>query len=134
MNSKPLAELDNDEVDAVDDIIEITEFDQHFADDDEESIERAGFLDPSGLKDEDFLELFDIDDESPEEDEEMKELSASEEKAVEAELSRFFDDALEDEAGLDNDALTARRKIFRIGYGYGFSNDCRFALIGGWQI
>ena len=101
---KPLAELDNDEVDAVDDIIEITEFDQHFADDDEESIEHAGFIDPSGLKDEDFLELFDIDDESPEEDEEMKELSASEEKAVETELSRFFDDALEDEAGLDNDA------------------------------
>jgi len=97
--STPLAELDNTDGKTVDDIIEITEFDQHFMDD--ETIEHAGLLDPSALKDEDFLELFDIEEEDPMEDEEMKELSQSEEKGVEAELSRFYDDALEDDSAAE---------------------------------
>jgi len=100
----PLAELDNDDFETDDDIIEITEFDQHFSEDEDETLAHAGLLDASGLKDEDFLELFDVEEEDPMEDEEMRELSESEEKAVEAELSRFFNDALEDEAGLENNA------------------------------
>ena len=95
-------QIDGDEIDffsgddeMAEDIIEITKFDQHFPDDDE-VLEHAGLLDPSGLEDEDFLELFDIEEEGPMDDEEMRELSESEEKAVEAELSRFFDDAVED--------------------------------------
>jgi hypothetical protein len=100
----PLAELDNDDVETDDDIIEISEFDQHFPEDEEESLAHAGLLDPSDLADEDFLELFDIEDEGPMEDEEMRELSESEEKAVETELNRFFDDALEDEIGIENNA------------------------------
>ena len=82
------------------DIIEITEFDQHFTDDDE-VLDQAGQLNPSGLEDEDFLEIFDIEDENPMEDEEMRKLSESKEKAVEAELNRFFDDALEDEPAIE---------------------------------
>ena len=78
------------------DIIEITEFDRHFPDDDE-VIKNAGLLDPSGLDNGDFIELFDIEEEDPMEDEKMRELSEAEEKAVEAELSRFFDDTFEDE-------------------------------------
>ena len=101
----PLAELDNDDVETDDDIIEITEFDQHFSDDDDdETLAQAGLLDASDLKDEDFLELFDVEEEGPMEDEEMRKLSESEEKAVEAELSHFFDDALEDETGIENNA------------------------------
>jgi hypothetical protein len=65
----PLAELDNDDVETDDDIIEISEFDQHFPEDEEESLAHAGLLDPSDLADEDFLELFDIEDEGPMEDE-----------------------------------------------------------------
>ena len=61
-------------------------------------------MDPSGLKDEDFLELFGVEEEDPLEDHEMRELSESEENAVEAELSRFFEDALEDETGIENNA------------------------------
>jgi len=68
-----MAELDNDDVETDDGIIEITEFDQHFPDDDE-VLEHAGLLDPSGLADADFLELFDIEEEGPMEDEEMREL------------------------------------------------------------
>ena len=106
-------QIDGDEIDffsgddeMAEDIIEITKFDQHFPDDDDddEVIEHAGLLDPSGLKDEDFLELFDIEEEDPMEDEEMRKLSEAEEKAVEAELSRFFDDALEDETEIKNNA------------------------------
>ena len=102
--------IDGEEIDffagddeRTDDIIEITKFDQHFPDDDE-GLELADLLDPSGLEDEDFLELFDIEEEGPMEDEEIRELSESEEKAVEAELSRFFDDTLEDETAIENNA------------------------------
>ena len=99
-----LAELDNDDVETDDDIIEITEFDQHFSDDDDETLAHAGLLDASDLNDEDFLELFDIEEEGPMDDEEMGELSKSEEKAVEAELSRFFNDAQENETGIEDNA------------------------------
>ena len=99
-----LAELDSDDVETDDDIIEITEFDQHFLDDDDETLAHAGLLDASDLKDEDFLELFDIEEEGPMGDEEMGELSESEEKAVEAELSRFFNDARENETGMEDNA------------------------------
>ena len=105
----PPAELDNDDIETDDDIIEITEFDRHFPDD--EVLEHAGLLDPSGLEDEDFLELFDSEEEGTTENEEMRELSESEEKAVEAELSRFFDDALEDEPAIENNAPQPVKKF-----------------------
>ncbi len=98
----PLAELDGDDAERDDDIIEIKEFDRHYQDDDEETLEHASLLDPSDLEDKDFIELFDIEEEDPLEDEEIRELSESEEKAVEAELSRFFDDELEDETEIEN--------------------------------
>jgi hypothetical protein len=68
-------------------------------------------LDASDLKDEDFLELFDIEEEGPMGDEEMGELSESEEKAVEAELSRFFNDARENETGMEDNALQPVEKF-----------------------
>jgi hypothetical protein len=108
----PLADLDDDGAEGVDDIIEINEFDQHYADDDEDDLEQTGPLDPSGLKDEDFLELFDIEEEGPLKDEKLKRLSASEEKAVEAELSRFFDETSEDDVGIENNDLQPTDKFF----------------------
>ena len=98
----PLTELDKDDAKADDDIIEIAEFDQHYPYDDDESLEHGSLLDPADLEDKDFIELFDIEEDGSIEDEEMKELSEAEEKAVEAELSRFFEDALEDETGDEN--------------------------------
>jgi hypothetical protein len=115
----PLAELGNNDVETDDDIIEISEFDQHFPDDeeeeDEEAFAHADLLEPSGLADEDFLELFDIEDEGPMEDEELRELSESEEKAVETELSRFFDDTSEDETGIENNAPQPVEKFSELG-------------------
>ena len=107
----PFDELDKVDVEPDDDIIEITEFDEHFLDDDDETLEHAGHMDPSGLEDEDFLELFDIEEEDSMEDEEMRKLSESEENAVEAELSRFFDDDLEDETGIENKAPQPAEKF-----------------------
>lgn len=112
----PFTELDKVDVETHDDIIEITEFDQHFPDDGEEILEHASLMDPSGLEDEDFLELFDIEDEGLEdegliEDEEMRQLSESEEKAVEAELSQFFDDAVEDDSGIENNTAQPAEEI-----------------------
>jgi hypothetical protein len=100
----PLAELDDNDAERDDDIIEIKKFDRHYPDDDEETLEHASLLDPSDLEDKDFIELFDIEEEDPLQDEEMRELSESEEKAVEAELSRFFDDELEDESEIEKNA------------------------------
>jgi hypothetical protein len=99
-----LADFDDDDAEIEEDIIEITEFDHHYPEEEGELLEHAGILDPSGLEDEGFLELFEIEAESPTEDEVMKALSESEEKAVEAELSRLFDDTLEDEALFENNA------------------------------
>lgn len=112
----PLAELDDDGAEGVEDIIEITEFDQHYGDDedDDDDLEQIDLLDPSNLNDEDFLELFDIEEEGPLEDEKLKRLSASEEKAVDAELSRFFEDTLEDEAGKKNKGLPPTDNFFAL--------------------
>ena len=108
---KPLAELQSKENHSLDDIIEITEFDQHFPEIDEKGLENTDLLNPSDLKDEDFLELFDIGEDDSEAEEEMKTLSASEEEAVEAELSRFADDRLEEDFEIDNDIPQADEKF-----------------------
>jgi hypothetical protein len=106
---KPLTGLQDNQDDSLDDIIEITEFDQHFPEIDKESLENADLLYPSDLKDEDFIELFDIGDEDSEADEEIKTLSASEEEAVEAELIRFNDDPLEENVEVGNDEPQANQ-------------------------
>ena len=121
---KPGTESDNDDNETDDDIIEIMEFDRHYPDDDD-VLEDTGILDPSvpeeedflefsddleegpqeavEMEDEDFLDLFDVDEESPEQKEEIRELSESEEKAVEDEMRRFFDDAFDDKSDIEND-------------------------------
>jgi hypothetical protein len=108
---KPLAESQDNEFDSLDDIIEITEFDQHFPEIDEESLENADFLNTSDLKDEDFLELFDIGDEDSEAEEDMKALGASKEEVEAAETSRFFDDPLVENLEIGNDITQADEKF-----------------------
>ena len=108
---KPLAEPQDNEIDSLDDIIEITEFDQHFPEIDEKSLENANLLNTSDLKDEDFLELFDIGDEDSESEEDMKTLSASEEEVEEAEPSRFIDDPLVGNFEINNDIPQADEKF-----------------------
>jgi len=109
-DASPMAESDNDEIETDDDIIEIIEFDRHYSDDDE-VLEHAGLSAISGLKDEDFIALFDADEVGPPEDEEMRELSESEEKAVEDEMRRFFDDAFDDKIEIEDNAAPLAEKF-----------------------
>ena len=102
-------ELDSDEIETDDDIIEIFEFDRHYEDD--EVIEQAGLSNRSALEDGDFLDLFGADEKGPPEDEEMRELSESEEKAVEDEMRRFFDDAFEDKSEIEDNAARLVEKF-----------------------
>ena len=106
----PTAELDNDQTETDDDIIEIVEFDRHYQDD-EEVLEHAGLSAISGMGDEDFLELFDADEDGPPEDEETRELSESEEKAVEDEMRQFFDDVFEDKSEFEDNAAQPVEKF-----------------------
>ena len=97
------AELDNNQTETDDDIIEIVEFDRHYKDDDE-VIEQAGLSNRSDPEAGEFLDLFDADEVGPSEDEETRELSESEEKAVEDEMRLFFDDAFEDKSEIEDNA------------------------------
>ena len=95
-------ESDNDEIETDDEIIEIIEFDRHYEDD--EVIEQAGLSKRSAQEDGDFLDLFDADEERPPEDEQMRELSESEEKAVEDEMRLFFDDVFQENSETEDNA------------------------------
>ena len=99
----PTTDLDKDEIDTDDDIIEIIEFDRHYEEDDE-VIDQAGLSNRSAQEDGDFLDLFGVDEEGPPGDEEIRELSESEEKAVEDEMRHFFDDAFEDKSEIKDNA------------------------------
>ena len=124
---KPATKSGNDDNETDDDISEILEFDRHYLEDGD-VLENTVILDPSvpkeedflefsedpddleesmleevEMEDEDFLDLFDVDEESPEQKEEIRELSESEEKAVEDEMRRFFDDAFDDQSDIEND-------------------------------
>jgi hypothetical protein len=105
----PTAELDNDEIDTDDDIIEIIQFDRHYEDD--EVIEQAGPANRAAQEDGDFLELFDADEEGFPEDAEMRELSESEEKAVEDEMRLFFDDVFQDNNEIEDNAAQVVEKF-----------------------
>jgi hypothetical protein len=98
-------ESDNDEIETDDEIIEIIEFDRHYEDDDE-VVKQAAFFDRPTVEDENFLELFDVDEEASPENVEVRELSESEEKAVEDEMRRFFNDAFDDDGEIEDN--TAR--------------------------
>ena len=105
----PAADLDSDEIDTDDDIIEIIEFDRHYEDD--EVIEQAGLSHRSAQDDGNFLDLFDADEKVPLEDKEMRELSESEEKAVEDEMRLFFDDVFQDKSEIEDNAAQLVEKF-----------------------
>lgn len=77
-------------------IIEITEFDEHFPEEDQKRLERAGVMDPSDSDEDDFLELIEVEEDDTVEDEDVIEFSNSEEQVDEDEIDSFFSEALED--------------------------------------
>ncbi|CAB1063634.1 hypothetical protein D1BOALGB6SA_8417 [Olavius sp. associated proteobacterium Delta 1] len=79
------------------DIIEITEFDQHFPADGEALLKQSGILDASGADEEDFLELIDVEEDSLSDDEEIVEFSDSPERIENANINQFIRDDLEED-------------------------------------
>ncbi len=79
-----------------DDIIEITEFDEHFPEEDELKLAHAGVLDVADGDEDDFLELIEIEEDDTTEDEEVIEFSQSEARSDEDEIDSFFSETLAD--------------------------------------
>jgi len=86
----PLDGLVDRESENEDDIIEITEFDQHFPTDGEALLRQSGILDASGADEDDFLELIDIDQDNLSENEGTDEFSDPSLKVEEDRLNQFF--------------------------------------------
>ena len=78
-------------------IIEITEFDQHFPADGEALLKQSGILDKSGADEEDFLELIDIEEDRLSDDEAIAEFRNSPEAAVDDKINQFFNNELEED-------------------------------------
>jgi len=78
-------------------IIEITEFDQHFPADGEALLKQSGILDKSGADEEDFLELIDIEEDRLSDDEAIAEFSNSPETADDDKINQFFNNELEED-------------------------------------
>jgi hypothetical protein len=99
----PLDDSEDFGAEKEDDIVEITEFDQHYATESDNMLEQAGILDSSNEDEEDFLELIEVDEDRQTEDEETTGVDESDEKTEYVELDNFFSDASEEE-GLEHEA------------------------------
>ena len=77
-------------------IIEITEFDQHFSADEEITLNQTGMVNPSKADDEDdFLELIDVEEDSPFEEKGLIEFSDSPPDTGEAEINPVLGDEID---------------------------------------
>ena len=85
------------DADDSEEIIEITEFDQHFPADGEELLKQSGILDASGEEEEDFLELIDIEEDHLPDDEKIAEFSNAPEATDDDKINQFINDKLEED-------------------------------------
>lgn len=90
-------DLDNLDTDNKDDVIEITEFDEHFPADNDTLLEQTGMLDIPGDEEEDFLELIDVEEDNLSQDEEIKDFDDTAGKDEYSEVDRFLSDGLEED-------------------------------------
>jgi len=89
------------EASTTDEVIEITEFDHHYAET-VEPIGTAGDLDRPDSVEEEFLELIEVEEDRPAEDEEILDFGGIEDETTTDEINRFFSDALEEDEGFEN--------------------------------
>ena len=81
-----------------DDIVEITEFDQHYPADGDNMLEKAGISDSADEEDDDFLELIEVEEDRETEEEEAIIITGEpDEKTEYTELDDFFSEELEKE-------------------------------------
>ena len=89
--------FDGLDADDSEEIVEISEFDQHFPTDGDALLKQSGILDPSDANEEDFLELIDIEDDHLSDDEKMAEFSNSPEASDDDKINQFINDELEED-------------------------------------
>jgi hypothetical protein len=87
------------------DIIEITEFDEHFPEEDEKKLERAGVLDASESDEDDFLELIEVEEDDTTGDEEVIDFGNAEEQIDQDEIDNFFSESIDDGPEFENDEM-----------------------------
>ncbi len=80
-----------------DDIVEITEFDQHYPNDSDKMLEQAGILDTVDEEEDDFLELIEVEEDRQTAEEPIIGIGESDEKSEYTELDDFFSEESEEE-------------------------------------
>ena len=93
----PLDDLENFNAENEEDIVEITEFDQHFPTGSEKILQQAGIMDTTDGGEDDFLELIEVEEDRRSEEEKIIGIGESDAKSEYDELDNFFSDALEEE-------------------------------------
>jgi len=93
-NSFLLEDIDESDAGEEDDIIEITEFDQHFPEIDENVLERAAIVLSGDSDEDDDLELIEVEEDDPAGDEKVADFSYSEAQNDEEQIDRFFSETL----------------------------------------
>ena len=87
---------------ANDDIIEITEFDEYFPEDDEPGSEPEELLDLSDVDEDDFLELIEVEEDAPANDEKIMNFGDPEAESIDADINRFFSEAIKEEVSFED--------------------------------
>jgi len=107
LHMKEQADIEeNDEVIALDsnsgykdkdgeEIIEITEFDQHFSADEEITLNQTGMVNPSKADEDDFIELIEVEEDSPFEEKGLIEFSDSPPESGEAEINPLLSNEID---------------------------------------
>jgi hypothetical protein len=98
-----LDESENITVEEEEDIIKITEFDQHYPEKDEKLLEPAGVLDTSESENEEFIELLEVEEDDRAKDEELLASDEGEDEVADAETGGFLSESLEMETGLEDE-------------------------------
>jgi hypothetical protein len=80
-----------------DDIVEITEFDQHYPTDSDKMLEQAGILDTADEEEDDFLELIEVEEDRQTEEEAIIGSGEWDEKSEFTKLDDFFSEESEEE-------------------------------------
>ena len=87
---------------ANDDIIEITEFDEYFPEDDEPGSEPEELLDLSDVDEDDFLELIEVEEDPAANDEKIINFGDPETESMNTDINRFFSEAIKEEVSFED--------------------------------
>ena len=93
-NSFLLEDIDESDAGEEDEVTEITEFDQHFPEIDENVLERAAIVQSADSDEDGDLELIEVEEDDPADDEKVADFSYSEAQNDEEQIDRFFSETM----------------------------------------